>query len=1109
MKVFDYIKPFKKPINIAGVLVSLMAVWCLTACSEDLNLAEGIQDDIIPEGYLQVAFNVSAPEKIVTRADQGGNEMKIIDLTIFIFNADGTQLIQKETVDLDRLQNKTTTSNSYSFTYRFPIEKSSVSKLAYAVANASSLVAEAVTVEGLEAITTTTNSLGQSTLFMSAKQSFSGNTVTLDLTRTTAKLTLKDESSTPEFDLEGFNVYYPSNACYVTAGASSTPTSPKIVSSYAKSAPGANRIVGSDGSIRYDLYSHPTITYSEGEGETIEVKTYVVVKGTYNGTTGYYAVALCKNSAEGGAESLTYLNILPNYWYDMRITKVNAPGYSSPQAAMANPVGKEMEVTIRDYSANVMAMVTDNAHELGASRQIYYDPDEKDAEGNYIYTDNQARLVVRFFCNGHGDEHFPILSGGELTGVNYSISSADDWIEIGEASDVSSDASQLSGGGASGDTESEGKRFEYVIKFDPSKMVAGESVIKISWMGLTLDVPVIYRQSFDASKILSLTKLTIHNTDANTSIEEDYWTFLSEKLKGADEEAMGAEKVRDDGFHFPIMYGLDSDLPWWYSYSFTLKDIGAVSGYKANIATDKPGVWENLTINGNTVGINSDLDNAPAIPASSATFSLSRPSTSNDYEYSSALLTLRIYTGTGSNDFKDLKFNLYHTGFFQPESEDWLYYEVVKLGEQYWLDRNVGATSNGLYIQTDADTGLFTETDGYPFSTGAARGDYLKIAAGESYGQPKFIVTVCPPGYRVPTKSEFDALRASSDFHNEERTDASSRYYTSYYDSRDAGKIYFPKSRFKNVGNWAGDNSAGYYWTQTIAGGYENLQIGHWVKAFYLSGNTSSFINADVDNYLMSLRCVAGKMNQQAITDESHTIGFSLKGATHVYLYSGSEGNRSGIFSFPGKVIGSDKDEKHLFTYNSAREISELKVYFTWRDDNGKIWVISRNPESPYNFDGEVHGNPSDVTASAMFQEASAIPGLTSIEGWPVWNGFFYDFSWPEDLFFKMYDGDELRVLAVDVKSQSLGSNLWFKYWTDSTEPSDYIRMNSNTATGNFEMSKYLDIFNNSISAFYFQFFSNGNGDKPSIIYKLTPPDFRYEDFNHVYVTTIFPLQYL
>lgn len=1080
----------------------LLSAW-IAACSEDLATNDDFQQEAFDKP-LKIRVNLMLPDIISTRTVAEDEEVLSVAspyafyLFFFENNEDGipSKMLAYKKIDEAPANNIISVDVE-----KEVVNTDNMTMLLMANVDSNILYTMPQTYSGLLAVTTDAaadNTIGKpfvmSGIVEENTDSDAGYKV--DLKRSVAKISIENKAS--GFILESYKMYNGALNGYATAAIAldkktdetqGTLHADKIYYSEATKQNFDNLTDADQSNLMYN-YSYPTL--SAGKDTQALDKAYFIVKGKYQNKECYYRIDL-KNSTG-------YYDIDPNHWYQVSITKVNNIGYPTLEEAASRYMGQEndIEVEIHDHSANVMAMVADGQHELGVSRQVYYDPDATDSDDNHIYTNNEAPLTLRFYCATEGTHtgHIPTLTDGKLVGGDFKIEALDDWIIIGTC--VIAEGDEQLSGVEGDDKESQGDRFQYTIKFDPEKIVEGEGTIRVTWLGMSIDVPVIYKSSYKPTLLLSSTSLTIHDTDNSTTLtKDDYWTFLSSELLGASASAMGDEKKRDDGFHFPVMYGDNSGNPWWYEYWFTLQDVSSVTAYSFKVDADmNSDVWNDLTFADNnsytsavTPGIG---DFGGKLTSSSTTLYMKRDSKSQDYKYSKAVLTLRIYTS--EETYTERKFNLYHTGFFHYDNYDshntWYYYEVVELSAgNYWLDRNIRATGNGLYIQADNNAPVFNSSDPYPFSTGDASGDYVRVAKSDDYNVPLFgdYKDICPRGFRIPTKSDFDLIRTSSNFHNEQRTDASSPYYTSYYDSSAAGRIYFPKGKFKYEGEWAGDGRSGYYWTQTVASGYEKTQIGHWVKALYLSGNSNTYIDADVDKYAMSLRCIAGDRNI-AEKESFSTIGFKVKGATHVYLYyEDNEGVRSSLFAFPGKGVGTDRNTEQLFSHNSTHEPETLSVLFTYRDSNGKIWVIHPDLEKYIEDDFTI----DNINNSAIYTKATEITDLSEIKGWPVKNDTKYFFSWENMLF---VSGS--RIYPYITKDN--GGLKYFKYWINPNSiPGSYEQMNL-SSNDYYAPNKVINLTDN-IDTVYFQLSSDESGTKVSKVYEITPYNCKTYDKNYGY----------
>ena len=298
------------------------------------------------------------------------------------------------------------------------------------------------------------------------------------------------------------------------------------------------------------------------------------------------------------------------------------------------------------------------------------------------------------------------------------------------------------------------------------------------------------------------------------------------------------------------------------------------------------------------------------------------------------------------------------------------------MGNNYWLDRNLGAKSSGYYIQ-DGNGGSLLGDGDWPLRNSSAGGLYY-IAKEPTDNEPSIIDDMCPKGFRIPYISEYNALVADPKFHNDYVVSTGTDYWCPYYLSAN-GTVYFPKNRMYYGGQAAGDANAGYYWTRTAALGASGTERGYWLQFMKFSGSNASagryriWQDASSPNG-MSVRCVYASR----VVETSYNIEFYVKGYTHIFLYNDDgNGNRTFLNSWPGDMIAIYNENSlsmyHTFTYNSVTEYSNLKVVFNLVDNDGNVIEsypadyatkggLSFNREQSEKF---FHNGGSDWTATA------------------------------------------------------------------------------------------------------------------------------------------------
>ena len=924
-------------------LLYIFTILLLAACSDDEKYTvEPMGDD----DTITFSISIPEPEKVVSRAEKPdeADERKINDLSVLIYKADGSLLQSELNIKAKDFISGPTGDNS---TTKITVKLNDDAKAyttddanIYIIANAGAILetSDISTTDKLKKVTYSTGSFVMSGKTKSKLTSASLLTNKVTLYRTAAKLTIASavgaSGSSPatgasSFDPVSAALYNGATAGYAIAGAEKD--------LYALSKGGSTQFKkGSDNLL---LYTYPCESSKSAN-------TCLVVGGKYKGIDAYYRIDLTEN------ETGKRLDINPNHWYEVEIKSVNSQGYPTADEAARHP--SDIEVEIKDHAPTVLDMAFDGIRELGVTDSI--------TKGE----SNTATLTVKYYSD----------IAEEMNTVP-TIKSDVNWITISATGTPQPD-------------DNGGKVVEYTVTFteDATELGLGtlEGAITVTWQGLERKTAVEWVRAFDGTEICSTTTLTITPTDGTgNKVITDYWTFLSGKGKSASEtsssigetatpQLFGAQpddmggKVRNAGFHFPVMYGkkdvTDTQARWSYTYYVVTKletskytitpslSDNYKNYIKFNREADKDGCYAfTLTRDGNAVG-NDGSDG----------------SKENDYNYYIGSLILSIEPISQREAPKiapKYVFDLYHTGFFHYDTGNrrkdshetgYYYYEVLPVDgatgtrTRYILDRNLGAKAAGMYIQT-ADGSNHISSSEWPFGPGEkSAGGYYEVAKKGDYTEPQMYDDVCPPGYRVPQQRMWDAIRNSGKFTTAQAQASASYFRAEYKTTLDVERngvteketIYFPKSRYMENGSMTGDANAGYYWSQTEAAGTEKDEIGRWLKSLQITGEVTSYINGNVQTFGMSVRPI------NDVTDNANynVISFNVKGATHVFLYTGDTKDKNYTTSWPGHAIGnSDTADQQFFNFvyeSTIYSAANLKVIFNYVKD-GKITTISKN----------------------------------------------------------------------------------------------------------------------------------------------------------------------
>lgn len=90
-------------------------------------------------------------------------------------------------------------------------------------------------------------------------------------------------------------------------------------------------------------------------------ETFVIVKGSYKGTEGYYRINLLTE------DKTEQLPVLRNYYYRITITRAMRPGYSTAQEAIDNPAENGLQATIEVSDPYSHEIISDGKHFLGVT----------------------------------------------------------------------------------------------------------------------------------------------------------------------------------------------------------------------------------------------------------------------------------------------------------------------------------------------------------------------------------------------------------------------------------------------------------------------------------------------------------------------------------------------------------------------------------------------------------------------------------------------------------------------------------------------------------------------------------------------------------------------
>lgn len=950
-------------MNIQKLFFPIFCI-CLMAivgCQEDALTNTIYRIDENGKAVMQLTISVPASQTVVTR---GGtvDENSVENLSVLVFSSkeDGAVLEQKQQFSETELEDVTPEGGTVCKRFTVRLTPAEDSKAVYVVANVNpqleSLTADGeTTLADVRKLVTSMETgilTGEKAPFaMSAciETTVPGIALvekTIPLIRSVAKFTLQiEEGVNPKFSEPLIRVWYAQTSGSILTGADVTDnqTPPALTSM-----PG-RAIAASEGGV--PLYVYPSQGWNDGS--TIR-RPCVIVAAKYNGESCYYRVNLVD---ETGKELL----IRPNHHYELIVTDVKSPGYATEQEALENsPSG--IAVTILDHEPQVFDMVTDGTYELGVS--------------DTIHMASKATEAVT------GDLHvrcFP--SSGE---VSLSVVEGNDWLSASNT--VTS----------SGNSDKDGMLYTYTLTAAANPTgLSRVGKVEVTYHSLKRIVTVVQDDEF-LSFELGTIQLAVEEYERNDdgaitsktslSVSNDYWKFIRNELTdsplfGISAEAMNG-LIRTEGFHAPMTdymrfiytYKLETTNEVVSKYTGWRWEVELADDYKGKLrfwlgstSNTEDGSLDNLP-NG-TIGGSNDTDKYFTFTNELLDIVKNEQIVENAYRVGKDAFRIKL---TDGNQTVTYAYDLYHTGVFQYMDSNsstnvgrhvvgntldsgWYYYEVVLMGNNYWLDRNLGAKSSGYYIEEE-DGSSFLSGGDWPFRDDS-KGALFSIASERSSVDGTYVPSVsdemCPKGFRVPYVSEFAALQADKDFHTELVNQVGKDYWDAYFDNGQYGMVRFPRARMYSDGVKKGDARAGYYWTRTPALGASGTEEGYWLQFMKFAGANLSAGRYRIKNSSnapagMSLRCVY----KSRAREQTYKVEFYVQGYTHVFLYYLPQGGSTvddlvPLNPWPGTMLTIKNDASSTtptwkpfileYTGQQEYELSQLRAVFAIVNDDGSI----------------------------------------------------------------------------------------------------------------------------------------------------------------------------
>lgn len=424
--------------------------------------------------------------------------------------------------------------------------------------------------------------------------------------------------------------------------------------------------------------------------EAAASKCFLIIKGTYQGTEGWYKVGYVPSDTDGDAAG-DEIALLRNHRYIFTITDVNDCGWPTEEEAVASRPDNRLTTELHDDNATIYNIIACRDYLLGVSPDVKVACDGRSAE---------VKLVTSYTPAKEGDPQYTVSIPAE----------ANDWL-TGYTQAASTSVEE---------SATQSPCTEYTLTFDLTANDRSENpreaVVTIRSGDLMRTVRIT--QEGTDFKRDATRRVMIHNLEDHGE-SYDYFNFVDNELQGATEEDMRV--ARNNGLHFRVY-----NNKYHYTIPFKEGDTGEILKGSEHISLSHVGSnWEvHCTDTRNYVMWDAQIRIT------------NRGAARND-----------VVTVTYDVFHRGLFHRL--TGAYQIPGPDesaertgWFYYEQVRVNvndqDYYVLDRDMAATGNRFYspngLQSRGNIG--------------SRGGYFKIAERKS--DTHLIEALPPEGYIVP-----------------------------------------------------------------------------------------------------------------------------------------------------------------------------------------------------------------------------------------------------------------------------------------------------------------------------------------------------------------------
>lgn len=538
-----------------------------------------------------------------------------------------------------------------------------------------------------------------------------------------------------------------------------------------------------------------TVTYNSNSGDwtTAEIpfyesaaaanQAYLIIKGEYEGKEGYYKVAFYNGDN-------TFMSLLRNHAYTVKIIHVNTKGWDTEAKAMADPYPENrMKVDVIDDNPNITDMIACKDYHLGVSDQV-----------SAAWNESTTATLVTTIKDGSWEvESKDVGWIGQISTI--------ETIDIPDAPNLTS-----------------GKKYRLSIPLTENRYQEetreGHVVVRSGDLTRTI---TITQKGKDFKRYDRTVKLVTSSKVGTQKEYDDYFNKFLPDTKGIRPKDMQNDIVRNDGLHFGV--GTNE-----FSYLIQMKE-GDVRTYGANrdkFKVEKAGAYWKVTLE--SAANNYDIWIGD--------FTITYKESGHNIAIKYPVYHCGIFHKIDATDNQQPPVD-------QSPVSGRFYYGVVKVKGNsttyVMLDRNLGASSDRCYAPG---------TKALEANKGAIGGYFHIAKEKQNQTDAGNIINNLPQGFTIPENSVFQDIIDGGNLKEETRYTLSGEAYNSVEittDNSELPVIYLPATgyvegeAFRNVTHVS-------LWTRTLLSGNQGFdttspEYGFWYRYLDVYGKICTMSN--------------------------------------------------------------------------------------------------------------------------------------------------------------------------------------------------------------------------------------------------------------------------